>query len=354
VRHGSLFFEEDTVKMFGVAIVLVVMASAAAQCACSGGRSADQTPSTSAAAPGTTQTAVPAATAVATPAVAQESANTVAAAYPGLASGGLTHSQLVELPEGLLLRSGDVTITSEDLADEIAKAPKELQEQLRKNAFFLLEQMAARRLMLAEAKAAAVRDGKDAAKMSEQELLKGFFEKLTADVKISDAEVSEFYENNKEMVGGQPLEAVKEPIAAFLHQQKRQEAVGRYIETLGRRTTIEVSVAWVKEQSVLAQDNPVDKARASGKPSLVDFGSKGCIPCDKLAPILETLKTKYEGKANVIFVSVRDEQILAARYGIQSIPVQIFFDATGKETFRHTGFWPQEDLEKKLAEMGVN
>ena len=72
-----------------------------------------------------------------------------------------------------------------------------------------------------------------------------------------------------------------------------------------------------------------------------------------LAPILVTLKKKYEGKANVIFISVREEQALAARYGIRLIPVQIFFDKDGKEVFRHTGFWPQEELEKKLAEMGV-
>ena len=55
----------------------------------------------------------------------------------------------------------------------------------------------------------------------------------------------------------------------------------------------------------------------------------------------------------MVFVSVREEQILASRYGIQSIPVQIFFDKDGKEVFRHTGFWPQEELEKKLAEIGV-
>jgi len=72
-----------------------------------------------------------------------------------------------------------------------------------------------------------------------------------------------------------------------------------------------------------------------------------------LAPILETLKEEYEGKAKVIFISVREEQILAARYGIRSIPVQIFFDKDGREVFRHTGFWPQEELEKKLADMGV-
>jgi len=97
----------------------------------------------------------------------------------------------------------------------------------------------------------------------------------------------------------------------------------------------------------------VGKARSSGKPSLVDFGSKGCGPCDMMAPILATLSKKYDGKANVLFVHVGEEQILASRYGIQSIPVQVFFDKDGREVFRHVGFFPQEEIEKKLAEMGV-
>ena len=129
--------------------------------------------------------------------------------------------------------------------------------------------------------------------------------------------------------------------------------MGKHIQTLGQRMPIVVSAAWLKPAAEAARNNVVDKVRASGKPSLVDFGSKGCRPCDMLAPILEILKKKYDGKANVLFVSVREEQILASRYGIQSIPVQIFFDASGKEVFRHTGFWPQEELEKKLSEMGV-
>ena len=55
----------------------------------------------------------------------------------------------------------------------------------------------------------------------------------------------------------------------------------------------------------------------------------------------------------MLFVHVGQEQILAARYGIQTIPMQVFFDKDGKEVFRHVGFWPQEEIEKKLAEMGV-
>lgn len=44
---------------------------------------------------------------------------------------------------------------------------------------------------------------------------------------------------------------------------------------------------------------------------------------------------------------------LAGRYGIQSIPVQAFFDASGQEVFRHTGFYPEEEVMKQLKEIGV-
>jgi thioredoxin 1 len=36
-----------------------------------------------------------------------------------------------------------------------------------------------------------------------------------------------------------------------------------------------------------------------------------------------------------------------------NLPVQVFFDKDGKEVFRHTGFFPQDDIEKKLATVGV-
>lgn len=277
----------------------------------------------------------------------------IAIAYPNLASAALVHATLANLPDGVLLKAGELSLTQQDVDAEIAKAQEDMREQLRKNAFFLLEQMATRRLVLQEATADTIKDGKDASKLSEQDIFKAYFDKIIAPAKVSDAEIQEFYDNNKDMVGQQALETVKDSISEYLLQQKQQELVNQHIQTLGQRISIQVAAPWMKTQAELAMDNPVDKARASGKPSLVDFGAKGCRPCDMLAPILETMKKKYDGKANVVFVSVQEEQILASRFGIQSIPVQIFFDKDGKEVFRHIGFWPQEELEKKLQELGV-
>jgi len=278
---------------------------------------------------------------------------TVGETYIGLASDGLTYARLSDLPKGVLLRSGELTVTEKEVIDEIAKTPPDVREQLKKQAFFVLESLAVRRLVLTEAKAAAAKSGKDPAKLEERQIMESYFAAIADKVKVTDAEVADFYNKNRNLVGDSRLDQIKADISRYLLQQKQQQAVDKHIEALGRRMPIEVSASWTKEQSVLANDNVVGKARSSGKPSLVDFGSKGCGPCDMMTPILATLSKKYEGKANVLFVQVAEEQILAARYGIQSIPVQVFFDKTGREVFRHVGFFPQEEIEKKLAEMGV-
>jgi len=273
-------------------------------------------------------------------------------AYPGLATSGLTYAHLSDLPAGVLLKMEAVTITDKDVAGEIAKTPQAMQVQLKKNAFFALESMGTRQILVALAKAKTA-EQKDAPPSNEQQIIQTYLKGLIANVEATDAEVAKFYEENKDACGGATLDQVKDQLKQLVLQQKQQDLVDEHIRTLGQRMRIEVSAAWTKEQAVLAKDNPVDKARTSGKPSLVDFGSTGCRPCDMLAPILETLKAKYAGKVNVLFIHVGQEQILAARYGIQTIPMQFFYDKDGKEVFRHVGFWPQVEIEKKLAEMGV-
>ena len=273
--------------------------------------------------------------------------------YPGLTIGAFTYAVALELPKGVLLKAGDLIIHDKELSEEIAKAQEQMRPKLEKNAFFVLEQMATFKLLLAEAKADAAKSGRDISQKNEQKIVQDYLPTLVKDVQVVDSEVLYFYNNNKDTLGGASLGQVGPQIAKFLLEQKQQDFINKYIQTLGQRLQIEISAPWLKAQADLAKDNPVDKVRASGMVSLVDFGSTGCVPCDMLAPILETLKEKYKGKVNVVFIHVGQEPILASRYGIQTIPVQIFFDKTGKEVFRHVGFFPQEQIEGKLSEMGV-
>jgi len=89
-------------------------------------------------------------------------------------------------------------------------------------------------------------------------------------------------------------------------------------------------------------------------PRLVDLGAGKCIPCKLMAPILEGLKKEYAGRMNVEFIDVWVNPDAGKPYNIEVIPTQIFFDADGKELFRHIGFFGKEEILGKWKELGVD
>jgi thioredoxin 1 len=104
------------------------------------------------------------------------------------------------------------------------------------------------------------------------------------------------------------------------------------------------------------------KAPAEGKsaatgaklPKLIDLGADKCIPCKMMAPILEGLKKEYAGRMDVEFIDVWKNPKAGKQYGIEMIPPQIFFDTSGTELFRHTGFFGKEDILGKWKELGID
>jgi len=93
-------------------------------------------------------------------------------------------------------------------------------------------------------------------------------------------------------------------------------------------------------------------ALAGELPRLVDVGADKCIPCIKMAPILDQLREDFRGKLDVAFVDVWKKREEAASYGVQMIPTQIFYAADGRELFRHTGFYSREEILAKWQELG--
>ncbi len=89
-------------------------------------------------------------------------------------------------------------------------------------------------------------------------------------------------------------------------------------------------------------------------PRLLDLGATKCVPCKLMAPILEDLKKEYNGKMNVEFIDVWENEDAWKQYSVEMIPTQIFFDPEGKELFRHVGFLGKEDILAKWKELGVN
>lgn len=98
----------------------------------------------------------------------------------------------------------------------------------------------------------------------------------------------------------------------------------------------------------------VPKQPPATLPRLVDLGAGKCIPCKKMAPIIEEMQTDYAAIVDIVFLDVWKDPKAGAPYKIRLIPTQIFFDREGKEVFRHEGFMPRIEIEKIFQEkMGV-
>jgi thioredoxin 1 len=116
------------------------------------------------------------------------------------------------------------------------------------------------------------------------------------------------------------------------------------------------ALAFVAKQNKPAATNATfaTTTTAAKLPRLVDLGATKCIPCKLMAPVLEELKKEYAGRMNVEFIDVWVNPDAGKPYGIEVIPTQIFFDAEGKELFRHVGFFAKEDILAKWKELGVD
>jgi thioredoxin 1 len=95
-------------------------------------------------------------------------------------------------------------------------------------------------------------------------------------------------------------------------------------------------------------------AAPTSLPRVVDLGADKCIPCKMMMPVLAELTRDYKGQLDVVFFDVWKDRSKGQEYGIQLIPTQIFFDATGKEVYRHEGFISKKEILSKWAELGIN
>lgn len=87
----------------------------------------------------------------------------------------------------------------------------------------------------------------------------------------------------------------------------------------------------------------LDALTAYGIPIIIDFGSDSCIPCHRMAPVLEAMNKKMQGKAIIKFVDVWKHAEAAEGFPIQVIPTQIFINADG------TPYVPSNEISVKFT-----
>jgi len=88
-------------------------------------------------------------------------------------------------------------------------------------------------------------------------------------------------------------------------------------------------------------------------PCIVDFYADWCMPCKRIAPILEQLANEYDGKIIVYKVNTEKEPELAGAFGIQSIPTLLFVPVSGQPRVAQ-GALPKETLKQAIDEVLLN
>jgi thioredoxin 1 len=135
------------------------------------------------------------------------------------------------------------------------------------------------------------------------------------------------------------------------------EARDNAVEVAAEESTIEENTAEAASDDGAMEAAAIaitEKVLAETKlPRLLELGSVSCIPCKKMKPILDELEVEYAGSMKVEFIDVWQDTSAGKKYGIDLIPTQIFFDADGKELFRHEGFYPKEKILAKWKEHGI-
>lgn len=92
-----------------------------------------------------------------------------------------------------------------------------------------------------------------------------------------------------------------------------------------------------------------DLALKGAKVALVDFWAPWCGPCRMVAPHVEAVAEKLDDEAAFLKVNVDDNQTLAERYGVMSIPTLVIFK-DGQEAARIVGAQGQEAIESAMRE----
>jgi len=92
--------------------------------------------------------------------------------------------------------------------------------------------------------------------------------------------------------------------------------------------TIELTLQKFKDE-IFDYENEKEWKYKGDVPAIVDFWADWCQPCKMVAPIMENLSNKYEGKLKVYKVDTEKERELAGMFGIRSIPSILFIPVEG-------------------------
>ncbi|MEA2150028.1 MAG: thioredoxin 2 [Solirubrobacteraceae bacterium] len=100
---------------------------------------------------------------------------------------------------------------------------------------------------------------------------------------------------------------------------------------------------WIVETDAAGFDEEI----TASVPVLVDFGAPWCGPCRMVSPVVEQMGRDYAGRLKVVKLDIDQAPAIAARYGVQGIPLLVVFK-DGREADRVVGAVPAGQLREVL------
>ena len=99
----------------------------------------------------------------------------------------------------------------------------------------------------------------------------------------------------------------------------------------------------------LTKDNFDAEVINSNIPVLVDFWATWCGPCRMIAPVIESIAEKFDGKIKVGKVNVDEEPEISLEYNIASIPTVMIFK-NGEEVSKSIGYSDEAEIEQLVLQ----
>lgn len=140
-------------------------------------------------------------------------------------------------------------------------------------------------------------------------------------------------------------------------KEKRKQLIKKY--SVIALVLVAITLAIVLPATLIERDpntnsDNTNTSSNTARYTLMDLGSKGCIPCDNLQPVLDSLRIKYSGTINIKYYDVNNSTTgarLGNEYNVSTIPTLIYLD-NDREVYRSVGYKSQNEIEAAFRRLG--